>query len=183
MEIAPVPHRRVWTTRGWIAIAVLLFAPVTALTLVPTMFGLERYVMSSDEMDLPLGRGSVVLERVVPVSDLEVGDVITYRPPSDSGKSGLITHRIVDTRPGAVRTQGDSQAQPDPWLVSTGERPTMSRVVFAIPYIGLPFLLSAGTWLWLSLLLAGAALAAVAAPGWRRARRSRSTSRLSPFVR
>lgn len=183
MEIAPVPQRRVWTTRAWLAIVVLLFAPVTVLTLLPTMFGLERYVMSGSEMDGLLSRGSVVFERVVPASDLEVGDVVTYQAPAGSGETGLVTHRIVDIRPGVVYTDSDLHAGSDSQRVSTSEAPTMSRVVFAIPFVGLPFLLSGGTWMWLGLVVAGGALAAFAAPGtWRRLHRHRSTSRVREFA-
>jgi signal peptidase I len=39
-------------------------------------------------------RGSLVLDEVVPVADLKVGDVITYHPPA-GGRMGLITHRIA----------------------------------------------------------------------------------------
>jgi signal peptidase len=184
MEIAPVPQRRVWTTRAWVVIVLILFAPVTVLTLVPTMFGLERYVMSSDEMGGALDRGSVVFERVVPVSDLEVGDVVTFQAPADSGHTGLVTHRIVDIKPRAVHTQADDSAHHDPVVVSTNERATMSRVVFAIPYVGLPFLLSVGTWMWLAVLLgaAGTLMAFLLPAALRRRHARQAASRVGEFA-
>ena len=62
-------------------------------------------------------KGSLVLDEVVPVADLEVGDVITYMPPTGDH---LITHRIAWIGRGAggariFRTKGDANPVADPW--------------------------------------------------------------------
>jgi signal peptidase len=85
-------------------------------------------------------RGSIVFDKPVPTSDLEVGDVITYSPPASTGVHGLITHRIIsvkDDGKGGVsyRTKGDANPDPDPWRFQL-DQPTQARVAFAIPYIG-----------------------------------------------
>jgi signal peptidase I len=120
-----------------IVAAGLLFG---ALLIVPSLLGLQRYVIVSGSMTGTYDRGSLVLDEVVPVSSLRIGDVITYRPPAGSGPAGLVTHRIVRiTRDpdGAqvFRTKGDANAAADPWTFSLpkGEQ---ARVRAGIPYVG-----------------------------------------------
>ncbi|MDO9497699.1 MAG: signal peptidase I [Nocardioides sp.] len=156
-----------------VLLAVAVFAPVTALALVPTMFGLQRYVVATESMGSEISRGSVVLERRVPISDIEVGDVITYDPPPVAG-DGLITHRVVRIDGNDLQTQGDAHSAPDPWLVPL-EDPTVSRVVVAIPYVGLPFVAPVGESVWvLALVVSGSVLALLLVPDSLRARQRRT---------
>ena len=158
MEIAPAPHRRRMSPLARVLLAFGIFAPVTFLALVPTMFGLQRYVVANESMDGGISRGSVVFERRVPISDLEVGDVVTYDPPPGSGVEGLLTHRVVWIDGVHLQTQGDAQNVADPWLVPL-EEPVMSRVVVAIPYVGLPFVAPVGESVWLlAMVVPGSAL-------------------------
>ena len=107
----------------------------------PIGLGLDRYVMTGDSMAGSIDRGSIAFERVVPVSDLRVGDVITYPQPGVPGERTMVTHRIVtvaaggDPHPGRRGVDG-----PDPWLLHP-EAPTMSRVEFTVPWIGWAYLL------------------------------------------
>ena len=75
MEITALPTRRARAARPWGLLLLVLIAPVTVLAILPTMLGLERYVVSSDAMGDDLAKGTMVFERRVPVGDLEVGDV------------------------------------------------------------------------------------------------------------
>jgi signal peptidase len=82
-------------------------------------------------------RGSLVLSEVVPVAELEVGDVITYRPP---GGDHPITHRISwigrdDSGRRIYRTKGDANPVADPWTFRL-DRPTQARARIGIPYAG-----------------------------------------------
>jgi signal peptidase len=121
-----------------LVLLVVLFAPVTLLVLLPTGLGLERYVMTSDSMAGSIDRGSIAFERVVPVSDLRVGDVVTYAKPG--ADDDMVTHRIVSIDLDGIRTQGDADAAVDPWVLHP-DSPTMSRVEFTIPWIGWAYLL------------------------------------------
>jgi len=113
---------------------------LAGLMLLPGLLGYQRYVITSGSMTGTYDRGSIVFDDVVPVSDLRVGDAITYTPPSGSGPSGRITHRIVWIgsdqfgRP-ALRTQGDANEAADPWTF-TLDGPTQARVAFHVPYVG-----------------------------------------------
>jgi signal peptidase len=121
--------------RVGIAAALLLAAAV----LVPAALGYERYVITGNSMAGSYDRGSLLFAEVVPVEELEVGDVITYDPPPRAGVDGLTTHRIVSIRDGAAgatfRTGGDANAAPDPWRFRL-EQPTQARAAFAFPYAG-----------------------------------------------
>src|SRR4051812_13736134 len=106
----------------------------------PALLGWQRYVIVSGSMTGTYDRGSLVLDDVVPVDSLKVGDVITYQPPAGAGPHGLVTHRIanieIDKLGGKVfRTKGDANASADPWTFSLpkGEQ---ARVRAGIPYAG-----------------------------------------------
>jgi signal peptidase len=123
--------------------AALVVAVVAALVvLAPALWGWERYAIVSGSMSGTYDRGSLVYAEVVPVEELRVGDVITYRPPADAGRAGshLVTHRIHSIeRDGAgrrvYRTKGDANESADPWTFTLGE-PTQARVRAGIPWAG-----------------------------------------------
>jgi signal peptidase I len=111
-----------------------------AVLVVPAALGWQRYVIVSGSMTGTYDRGSLVLDDVVPVEQLRVGDVITYRPPAGAGPAGLVTHRIaaitrdkVGTR--VFRTKGDANQAADPWtfMLPKGEQ---ARVRVGVPYVG-----------------------------------------------
>ena len=132
------PRRRAATALATtLCVACLLLA---ALMIVPGLFGFQRYVITSGSMTGTYDRGSVVFDKVVPVSDLRVGDAITYMPPPGSGPSGRITHRIVwigSDKFGrqVLRTKGDANEAADPWTF-TLDGATQARVAFHVPYVG-----------------------------------------------
>jgi signal peptidase I len=113
---------------------------LAGLMLLPGLLGYQRYVITSGSMTGTYDRGSIVFDDVVSVSDLRVGDAITYTPPPGSGPSGRITHRIVwigsdQFGRSALRTQGDANESADPWTF-TLDGPTQARVAFHVPYVG-----------------------------------------------
>ena len=139
MEIVVSPSQP--APSGWSRLVVVLgvFMPVTVLALLPIGLGLERYVVTNDDMAPAIDRGSVVLERKVPVSDLRAGDVITFRPPGGAGVEGRVTRRIVSIDAGRALTRADARRAPDPWTLPL-DRPTEQRVVAALPYVGYVYL-------------------------------------------
>jgi signal peptidase len=125
----------------WACGTALLAAVIVAmLVLLPSLFGWQRYAIVSGSMTGTYDRGTLVLDEVVPVSDLRVGDVITYMPPSGAGPDHLITHRIASIgrdQAGArvFRTKGDANAVADPWTFRLNQ-PTQARVRFGVPHLG-----------------------------------------------
>jgi signal peptidase len=118
--------------------AAIAFAVLVALlVLLPAVIGWQRYAIVSGSMTGTYDKGSLVVDDVVPVSDLEVGDVITYLPPTGDH---LITHRIAwigRDQSGArvFRTKGDANPVADPWTFRL-DRPEQARVRFGVPYAG-----------------------------------------------
>ena len=132
------PRQRLGTALATALCAVCL--SLAGLMLLPGLLGYQRYVITSGSMTGTYDRGSIVFDDVVPVSDLRVGDAITYTPPPGSGPSGRITHRIVwigsdQFGRSALRTQGDANESADPWTF-TLDGPTQARVAFHVPYVG-----------------------------------------------
>jgi signal peptidase len=112
--------------------------------LAPSLLGYQRYVITGGSMSGTVEVGDMVFAREVPVGGLEVGDVITYLPPADSGTSSLVTHRIIAMRTqedGSVvmRTQGDANPDPDPWKF-TLEDESQAVMAFSVPKVGHLFL-------------------------------------------
>ena len=174
MEIVTSPHPprpSVWVR---LLVALGVAAPVTLLALVPVGLGLERFVLAGPGMEPSIARGSVLLERPVPVAALRVGDVITYRPPTGSGVAGLVTHRVVATRDSHVRTGVDT-ASPDPWVLPL-DAPAPARVVASVPHLGGAYLVLGRPVVTRSLLVLSAAAWLVVAVVPRR-RRDRHHSR------
>lgn len=133
-------------SRALITVITVVALAIVALMLVPALLGLDRYVITGGSMSGTFERGAIVLERQVPVSDLRVGDVITYLPPAGSGISELVTHRIVaitedrDAAGGRVfQTQGDANASVDPWTFTLAAS-VQPRVEGWIPSVGWAFI-------------------------------------------
>ncbi len=126
---------------------VLLFAVLVGSLgfVVPSLMGYDRYVIMGGSMTGTYDIGSVVFEEEVPVDELQVGDVITYMPPADSGIPNLVTHRISkitadpETGEPVFRTKGDNNPKRDPWTFQlTTDVPP--RVVAGVPDVGYAFM-------------------------------------------
>lgn len=138
MEIATTSRRPRRTSRRLTSFVSALLTVLAIAFMAPTAFGLQRFVITGSSMEDTIGLGSVVFSEVVPVSELEVGDVITYTPPASSGVDELVTHRIVSIKGTTFRTKGDAVPQRDPWKFELGGA-TQPRVKFAVPYVGYLF--------------------------------------------
>ena len=142
MEIV-VQQRRQRRSRKFANIAITTACVVVTLLalafIVPALFGLQRYVITGTSMTGTIDYGSVAVEEVVPVSDLRVGDVITYQPPAGSGVDHLVTHRIIAVHGDVLQTKGDAVPQQDPWKFKL-DSSQQARVVFSVPYLGYPLI-------------------------------------------
>lgn len=120
---------------------VLLLGIVAGLAwLAPSLLGYDRYVITGGSMSGTFDKGSVVFGREVPVGELEVGDVITYLPPADSGTHQLVTHRIIaigqaEDGERLFRTQGDANPDPDPWKFEL-QQDTVPVDTWSVPLVG-----------------------------------------------
>jgi len=151
-------RRIVSVLTGVLMVGALLLA---ALMVLPTLLGYERYVIISGSMEPAIPVGSVVYDEVVPVADLEIGDVITFVPPPEYDISSPVTHRIIQitvaddgsSHPGqrVIRTQGDANPDPDPWrMVLDGDQ--QPRVAHHLPYVGYFYMALQVRWVQLLLI-------------------------------
>lgn len=130
---------RVAVGAGW-----LVMIAAAATLLVPTLLGFDRYVIVSGSMVPTFSRGSIVFDKPVPVSQLKVGDVVTYRPPASTGVDHLVSHRIssiakAEDGTRVFRTRGDANPSNDPWTFQLNA-PTQNVMRFTIPLLGYPLL-------------------------------------------
>jgi len=135
-------HRALSALATTVMIAALLLA---AAMIVPTLLGFERYVIVSGSMVPAIPVGAVVYDEVVPVDDIEIGDIITFVPPPEYGIDDPVTHRVVQitfagkqsSHPGqrVFQTKGDANEDVDPWQMLL-DGPEQARYVDHIPYVG-----------------------------------------------
>jgi signal peptidase I len=97
----------------------------------------QGHPVLSGSMEPVLPTGSVAVMRQVPTSELRVGDVVTFRAPSNPQR--LVTHRItsITTEDGQrlYETKGDANRANDPWKV-TLRGDVSYRLHGDIPYVG-----------------------------------------------
>jgi signal peptidase len=148
VQEAPRPRRlRVPRKLARLALNLVFLAMIVCagLMLGPAALGFHRYVILTGSMTGTYDRGSIVFDRQVPVSELKVGDPITYSPPPGFTSQQRVTHRIwwIGRGTGGQRvfkTKGDANKAPDAWKFSLSQ-PTQDRVVFHVPYVGYLFVL------------------------------------------
>jgi signal peptidase I len=163
---APAPPRetrsrwsRVITVLGTIAFILALL--LATLMLLPSLLGYERYVIVSGSMEPAIPTGSVVYDEVVPVEDLEVGDIITFVPPPEYNIEQPVTHRIIEiiaapkgsSAAGETlyRTRGDANEAPDAWTMLL-DQDTQARYVRHIEYVGYVYLFLNQRWVQILLI-------------------------------
>lgn len=137
--------------------------------LVVTGHHLEQVITGSMQPTIPIG--SLVLAERIPVSQLQVGDIMVF-PNPDNAKETIV-HRIIwlshDQQGDVlVKTKGDYNALPDNWTISRAASAEADRVTLVIPGAGTlaAWLQTVGIW-GLVVLVAGAV-------GWYGVRKARS---------
>lgn len=120
---------------GMLAVAGLVFV---ALAIGPRIFGYQTSTMLTGSMAPLINPGDVVVTVPTPITDIKVGDIITYHIPVEDQR--VETHRITEittTSDGgvAVQTKGDANNGIDPWI-ATLQGATVDKQVATIPYVG-----------------------------------------------
>lgn len=60
--------------------------------------------------------GTLILVEPTPYEDITVGDVLSFKPPTPSGKT--YTHRVADITERGIITRGDINNVDDPWVIT-----------------------------------------------------------------
>ena len=137
----PSAFRRVaGTVVKGIGVGMLVLAAVVFLFLAigPRIFGYQTSTMLTGSMAPLINPGDVVVTVPTSITDIKVGDVITYHIPVEDQR--VETHRITEittTADGgvAVQTKGDANNGIDPWI-ATLQGTTVDKQVATIPYVG-----------------------------------------------
>ena len=120
------------------AMVVVALAAFLLLAIGPRVLGYQTSTMLTGSMAPLINPGDVVVTAPTPVSDIRVGDVITYHIPVEDHR--VETHRVTElltTADGttAVRTKGDANNGADPWTAAL-QGSTVDRHVLTVPYVG-----------------------------------------------
>jgi signal peptidase I len=124
-----------YTRRGTVAIwlASALAAAIVLAAAVFYLAGGRWFIVETPSMGQVAPVGTLVLDTPVRASQLAVGDVITFHPPTAPGE--VYTHRILAiAASGAISTRGDINGATDPWTL--GQADLVGRVGVILPVIG-----------------------------------------------
>ena len=109
-----------------------------SVTLGPRLLQYRTATMLTESMAPSIHAGDVIIDTPLALSDVRVGQVLTYHIPVDDHR--VVSHRVIEVQrpaPGIVhvRTQGDASAAPDPWTASlSGD--TVWQVRAVVPKAG-----------------------------------------------
>lgn len=120
-----------WAARVTVVLATVLFLVVA---IGPHTGRYRTLTVLSASMRPTVPAGSVVVVTPIPVADIAVGDIITYAAPV--ADASVVTHRVIEVvAPGAVRTRGDANNAPDPWVAQL-RGTTAWKVRTDVPAVG-----------------------------------------------
>ena len=119
------------------ALLVLVFALALLVIVIPKVSGGIPLTVLTSSMIPHFPPGTLLVDVPVTAKELRIGDVATYQV--ESGKPGVITHRIVaiQSDSNGKRTfqfKGDNNTLPDPKLVVAAQ--IQGRVWYSLPLLG-----------------------------------------------
>jgi signal peptidase I len=132
-KLRVVAGRAVFTAFLVLAALIFLFLAVG-----PRALNYQTSTMLTGSMSPGINPGDVVVSVKTPVSELKVGDVITYSIPIDDRR--IETHRVMtverdDAGATSVTTKGDANPGPDPWTAVLVEDHVYT-LAGVVPYLG-----------------------------------------------
>jgi signal peptidase len=82
-------------------------------------------IVTTGSMEPTIMVGDLIYVKGVPADELNIGDIITFIPPSEYVRGARVTHRIVSIEYTKdeiyFKTQGDNNPSVDPWTVASGD--------------------------------------------------------------
>jgi signal peptidase len=117
---------------AWVAAIVALMALMVMPHLLPAL-GRQVYIVRGASMQPAIPIGAVVVIEAVDPTDVQVGDVVTFRAASGT----VVTHRVLavnDAGDLSFSTKGDASTSPDPVIVPAAS--VLGRVEGMVPGLG-----------------------------------------------
>jgi len=103
---------------------------------IPKLWGSNSFVIYSSSMEPTIKVGSLIMAEPVDIDQVQVGDIIVFRTPSDPNTT--ITHRVVGVREEEgvryFQTKGDATNGTDP--VETPLSGGVYRFRYEMPFLG-----------------------------------------------
>ncbi|GAA1341186.1 S26 family signal peptidase [Arthrobacter roseus] len=112
--------------------------------------GMRWFIISTPSMGEAAPVGTLIVTAPVDLADLEVGDIVTFRPPP--APSQVYTHRVeAAAEGGGLHTRGDINGAADPWILH--ENDIVGEAQSVLPGVGwliraLPMVLVGSCLLW-----------------------------------
>jgi len=120
-----------------LAVVISAGLAMIAIGLGPRLGAYRTLTVLTGSMDPAIPAGSLVVVIPADPAAIRVGDVVTFNAPIDGDP--VVTHRVAEVvEAGAapvVRTKGDANAEPDPWLARI-EGGRVWKVAGAVPHAG-----------------------------------------------
>lgn len=129
-------------SRAISALTTLLFVAalvaLLAMSVGPRVFGYRTATMLTGSMSPGINPGDIVVDTQEPVSQVAVGQIITYHIPIEDQR--VESHRVVWVGHDSaghvlIRTKGDANPVADPWTAQLGNGPVW-RVRAVVPVAG-----------------------------------------------
>jgi signal peptidase len=128
------PARRVATFACWGAIGFVLAVLLAAAA--PLALGDRSYVVKSGSMAPAIETGDVLVVEPVAADSIEVGEIVTFDNPDQSGQ--LMSHRVRAVEPTEeglrFTTQGDANTADEHWTIPADG--TVGRALYRVPKLG-----------------------------------------------
>ncbi|MDX6653190.1 MAG: signal peptidase [Solirubrobacterales bacterium] len=153
-----------WVGALWAVTGLVLCLLLAAAA--PRLIGDASYVVRSGSMTPVIETGDVLVTQPIDPLDARVGQIVTFKDPSGSGR--LLSHRAraVHRVGDRVRfvTQGDANSGQEHWNVPVDGR--IGRVLYRIPKLGFALVWTQGPVGRIGLIAAPALLLAIWALVW-----------------
>ena len=134
------PATRLARRAAKLVASLLLVAAVVGflvLAVGPHLLGYRPTTMLSGSMSPTIRPGDVIIDVAEPVSAVRVGQILTIQTPTPT--HFVDSHRVVEVVHAGgqtfIRTKGDANSQPDPWLAQL-HGDTVWRVRGVVPQLG-----------------------------------------------
>lgn len=118
-------------------VTLLAAAAFLALALGPHLLGYRTLTMRTGSMQPLAAPGDLLIVAPEPVRAVRAGQVLTFTAPLPGAP--VLTHRVLSVEHRddgtAIRTRGDANPGPDPWLARLTD-PTAWRLVAVVPAVG-----------------------------------------------
>lgn len=117
-------------------IGVILIPIILLLFFLPTQFGGNTHflVILSGSMEPEYPVGGLAILKQTNITNIQIGDVIAFKPANNEDTQIFVTHRIVEITEEGFITKGDANEDIDMSIVKPQQ--VVGRAEFVIPYLG-----------------------------------------------